>query len=145
MSAQDKDLFKAFMEEHYDEQNRIRYDKIDFIDEPGVGKIVWRRGTGDNVELLDIEVTSQRRTGQGTILLLRMLNSLKQNPPDSSIFGFTRTENVIAQEFYSAMGFTVQEITGLYPEGSAVLFTAGYNTLCAKWKDRLASVRKIYL
>ena len=98
------------------------------------GFIVWRPGTGNNVELLHIR-TFEKGKGWGKGLLDLMLNDLKRDPPYYSIFGFTRVGNLEAQKFYGALGFKLQEVNGLYKEGSAVLFWQSYKSLVERMKD----------
>lgn len=92
------------------------------------GFIVWRRATGDNVELLHIK-TYQPGQGTGRTLVLAMLLALKSNPPYDTVFGFTRTCNSGAQSFYQSMGFDMCEVLGVYADGSAVLFSQKYSRL----------------
>jgi GNAT superfamily N-acetyltransferase len=96
-------------------------------DEDGV--IGWRWGTGDNVELTHLRAT-QNRNGHGRRLLVGMLLALRAEPPYCTVFGFTRTGNLVAQEFYRAMGFTLTPVAGVYADGAAVLFSARYDDLC---------------
>lgn len=93
------------------------------------GSIRWSLGTGFNVELTYLK-TTEVRVGGGTRLLIQMLRSLKQLPPYHTVYGFTRTSNLSAQEFYQAMGFTLTAVNGVYKDGTAVLFSAVYADLC---------------
>lgn len=95
------------------------------------GYVVWRRGSGDNAELLHIRA-SELRQGRGRLLLRAMLIALKDAPPRDTVFGFTRASNEPAIAFYTAMGFRINLVWGLYEEGAAVLFSARYDRLCAK-------------
>lgn len=95
-------------------------------DETGV--IVWRYGTGRNVELLEIH-TNERGKGYGRQLVYRMLDRLKFDPPYHSVFGFTRVSNEEARAFYAALGFRLHEVPGVYADGRAVLFEAPYADL----------------
>ena len=92
------------------------------------GYIIWRRGTGDNVELLHIK-TVEKGKGFGRRLFYDMLTGLTLDPPYYSIFGFTRTSNEDAQAFYGALGFNLQSIEGLYKDGTAVMFWQSYEKL----------------
>ena len=92
------------------------------------GFIVWRPGTGDNTELLHIR-TFKKRKGYGKQLFLEMLELLKANPPYYSIFGFTRVDNIEAHNFYTALGFTLETINGLYHAGECRVFWAPYRSL----------------
>lgn len=91
------------------------------------GYVVWRRASGNNVELLHIRSS---RSGGGTALLLKMLKELLTNPPYATVFGFARVSNIQAREFYQRVGFTCSCVTGVYSEGSATIFSARYDDLC---------------
>lgn len=93
-----------------------------------VGFVVWRRGTGDNVELLHIRTFNPGR-GDGRRLFHIMLNRLATRPPYHSIFGFTRVGNEEAKAFYGALGFHLQIVEGLYAEGRATIFWQKYEVL----------------
>lgn len=99
------------------------------------GWIVWRRGTGDNCELLHIRAFEPRR-GHGRRLVRAMLDELehdRRHPlpgeppfPYHTVYGFTRVENEGARAFYAALGFVVQVVDGVYADGRAVLFSGEY-------------------
>lgn len=95
------------------------------------GFIVWRKSTGLNAELLHLKVFKPGN-GAGTTLLKHMLIELKDDPPYATVFGFTRTVNTSAQEFYRAMGFDLSPVRGVYDDGDAVVFSARYDDLCKK-------------
>ena len=101
----------------------------EFIQDQGF--IVWRLGTGNNVELLHIK-TFKKGKGYGRKLFYTMLDGLKQDLPYHSIFGFTRVGNSEARAFYGALGFWLQPVTGLYQEGSCILFCQGYDILTSE-------------
>lgn len=92
------------------------------------GFLVYRQATGDNVELLHIK-TYVTGVGTGRQLVLAMLEELKQRPPYCTVFGFTRTCNEASQKFYTALGFELTPVKGVYQDGSAVLFSQEYKTL----------------
>ena len=105
------------------------YSKPRYVFDKDKGFIVWRLGTGENVELLHIRASSQRR-GYGRSLFYLMLDSLKlEMTPYYSVFGFTRVSNDRAKEFYEAMGFNLQPIQGLYADGEAIMFWQEYSKL----------------
>ena len=101
-------------------QNYFTYDENGFI--------TWRLGTGKNVELLYLYVEVPRK-GTGTKLLKEMLSMLKENPPYSTVFGFTRTSNAPAIAFYEKMGFSLSRVEGVYADGEAMVFSAKYEDL----------------
>lgn len=124
------DRLKPVGKEFYEVKKRYLkpYSKPRYLFYPDRGFIVWRLGTGENVELLHIK-TQETRKGQGRGLLYEMLEELKSSPPYHSIFGFTRVSNQRAIDFYLAMGFNVQQIEGLYQDGQAVMFWQQYGVL----------------
>lgn len=91
------------------------------------GYIVWRWGTGDNIELTHIR--SIRKRG-GSNLLKAMLMKLLDNPPHTTVFGFTRYDNHRAKAFYLRCGFSLTDVTGIYEEGIATMFSAEFSKLC---------------
>lgn len=110
------------------------------------GFVVWRMGTGRNVELLHIRAWEIRQ-GHGTWLLDRMLWTIEQTPamqPYYSIYGFTRASNSRAISFYQAVGFHWQQVNGLYEDGVGVLFWRGFEDLLRARDLRIAKpTRKI--
>lgn len=106
-----------------------RYQHL-YVIRSASGYIVWRRGTGDNVELLYIKGTEK---GEGYRLFLSMLHALKRDPPyegKGTVFGFTRESNLNAMAFYDRQGFSLSRVRGVYAEGTAVCFSA-------RWVDLL--------
>lgn len=102
------------------------------------GFIVWRRGTGNNVELLHIR-TFQPGKGHGRGLVYHMLHQLAMHPPYHSVYGFTRTSNEDARKFYGALGFRLAPaVDGLYAAGGATLFWATYAELVREMNKYLA-------
>lgn len=92
------------------------------------GIIMWRLGSGDNAELLNLRVTKPRQ-GTGRLLLCEMLRRLLQEPPYATVFGFTRVSNTVAQEFYKAMGFELSHVKGVYADGEAIVFSQTFKEL----------------
>jgi ribosomal protein S18 acetylase RimI-like enzyme len=105
------------------------FQGCDWVFHPSRGYIVWRLGTGDNVELLHIR-TFTRGRGFGKELVKEMLKRLKDRPPYYSVFGFTRVSNEEAQAFYGALGFDLTPVSGVYKDGQAILFSGCFTTLC---------------
>ena len=85
-------------------------------------------GTGGNCEILHLRAYVVRQ-GAGRWLLKMMLSRLLRDPPYESVYGFTRTDNLVAQGFYEAMGFELSLVRGVYRDGSAVLFSQRYEKL----------------
>lgn len=107
------------------------YSTVHTYEHPGgAGYILWRVGTGGNVELLDLQVTATAQgSGVGTEMFQEMLRRLKYDPPYATVFGFTRTCNKAAQVFYQNLGFVLSPVHGVYADGTAVLFSASYDDL----------------
>lgn len=103
------------------------YQKVCYV-ELETGYIVWRRGTGDNIELLHLQAFVHRQ-GIGRLLVRTMLDKLKDDPPADTVFGFTRISLLDAVAFYHAMGFETTVVKGLYTEGVAVMFSQTYEKL----------------
>lgn len=69
--------------------------------------LVWREGSGDTIEIYDIAVASERRrTGIGRQLVGMLLKDYVP-PGVRLVWAVTRYTNLIAQEFYEALGFRV--------------------------------------
>ena len=94
------------------------------------GYIVWRLGTGESIELLQL-AASRLREGLGTELIQLMLTKLKDHPSCHSVYGFTRERMIHAQLFYIAMGFRLRRIPNHYREGGAIMFYQSLSTLLA--------------
>jgi hypothetical protein len=107
------------------------YTRIETRETPD-GYIVWRLGTGENIELLHLK---SFKDGGGFRLVRLMLNELLKTPPYSSVFGFTRIVNTEAHRFYEKCGFTLSMVDGIYADGRAVVFSAKFEKLCEKQLD----------
>ena len=92
---------------------------------PDVGFIAWQLSTGENVELLFIEVKNPGH-GQATFLVKEMCKEIK---PFNSVFVFRLASNETAGHFYRHLGFEEQVVKGLYRE-DAVLGVVSYKKLC---------------
>jgi len=78
------------------------------------GYLLWRWGTKNSIEIIDIFVESdKRKKGIGS----RMVNMLyKENP--EFIYAFTKSDNKTAQKFYAHCGMEkIGEIKGNYIYG----------------------------
>lgn len=74
--------------------------------------LYYRAGSGNTVEIYDICVGSERRTGVGRRLLMELFRELA---PTMSVWAFTRADNQIAHEFYEACGFRlISSLRGFY-------------------------------
>lgn len=90
------------------------------------GYIAWQVSTGENVEILFIEVDEQRK-GHATKLLKQFVATVK---PFNSVFVFRLASNEDAGFFYRSVGFKETLIQDLYKGVDAVLGVVNYNTLC---------------
>lgn len=96
------------------------------------GYIVWRKGTGDNVELLHIK---SLKPGGGTSLLRDMLEAVETY---HSVFGFCLRSNQRALDFYAANGFKLHYLgQSVYRDDATVLFVAPYAKLKVSIEKRL--------
>ena len=93
--------------------------------EDDFGYIVWQESTGNNVELLFIEVQEPGR-GYATELVRQMCKHIK---PFNSVFVFRLASNERAGHFYRKLGFKEQLVQELYKE-DAVLGVISYEELC---------------
>ena len=105
------------------------YQEVGYHVTAAGGYVVWRVGTGRNVELLHIHAAVP---GEGGVLVREMLRQLRARPPYATIFGFCLPDNARAKLFYLTMGFTLSPVQGVYDVGSALVFSARYDELCAK-------------
>lgn len=99
------------------------------------GFIAWQKGTGDNYELLWIEV-AEKGKGYGTILVTEMVRRIK---PYHTVFVFRQESNESAGYFYRHLGFIETVIPNLYKGGNAVLGVISYETLCQNLSTNLNS------
>ena len=93
--------------------------------EPDFGYIAWQESTGNNVELLFIEVKEPGK-GHATSLVKYMCQNIQ---PYNSVFVFRLASNEPAGHFYRKLGFEEILIKGLYKE-DAVLGVVSYKQLC---------------
>lgn len=80
--------------------------------------LVYRKGSGDTIEIYDIAVYSVRRVGNGTSLFKQLLKEVDEK----RIFAITRKENENAQHFYNKLGFKGYDLPDFYPDGNAMIF-----------------------
>lgn len=106
----------------------LPFEKTEHVYEYDRGFVVWRLGSGSNVELLHITAAEVRK-GHGRWLFYQMLDKLQEKPPYHSVFGFTAVSNKRALAFYDALGFEHQEVHGLYQAVPAALFWQSYEKL----------------
>lgn len=81
-------------------------------------RLWWRVGSGNTIEIVDIEVMSERRKGVGRKLVETLLNQLD---PDTRVYAITRVDNEIAMQFYEALQFrTVNILRRFYADEKCV-------------------------
>jgi len=72
------------------------------------GRLDYRKGSGRTIEIYDIVVRANRRTGIGRGLVTELFNRITDGLEDATlVWAITRSSNFIAQEFYEALGFRV--------------------------------------
>lgn len=108
------------------------FEKVWRIFIPDNGYIVWRLGTGGNIELLHIRVFELRK-GYATMLVRMMLEELKQHPPYHSVFGFAVASKPDIGEIYRHLGFETETIVGMYQSGGTIVFHQEYAKLCTHY------------
>lgn len=110
-----------------------RYMLIDSVSEPELqtinriamegGILEYRLGMGNVCEIYNIVVEeNQRRKGIGTRLLEGLEKRLKTTEY-SSIYLFTKEDNLEAREFYEARGFTGRDLPWFYGGTGAIIYT----------------------
>lgn len=110
-----------------------KFQNIDFIYLPEKGFIVWRPGTGENVELLHIRTFIYKK-GYAKDLIREMVGKLKENPPYYSIFGFALSSRENLRQIYQQLGFNISpDLPGPYKSSSSFLFYQSYNNLIKKY------------
>jgi len=81
------------------------------------GFIAWQMSTGENWEILFIEVAEPGK-GHGTEMLKRFVSAVE--PPFTSVFVFRLESNETAGHFYRHFGFKETRVDGLYKEGAVL-------------------------
>jgi ribosomal protein S18 acetylase RimI-like enzyme len=89
---------------------KIVLNKVDIL--------VYRKGSGNTIEIYDIAVYSERCVGNGSALFHKLLDEVKEK----RIFAITRKENENAQHFYNKLGFKGYDLPKFYPDGDAMIF-----------------------
>lgn len=72
-------------------------DQRDFLD--------YRQGSGKTIEIFDICVGSDRRTGIGRAMVYQLYKLVDSDT--TLVWAITRSSNFIAQRFYEELGFRV--------------------------------------
>jgi ribosomal protein S18 acetylase RimI-like enzyme len=68
--------------------------------------LVYRQGSGDTVEVYDIQICSERRHGKGRALINKLINE-KLPFGTRLVWAITRADNIIAKQFYESMRFRI--------------------------------------
>lgn len=107
------------------------YLDMDYIFVPEEGYVAWRRGTGENVEVLHIRAFKTGR-GLGVLLAQAMIYELKKNPPYYSVFGFGLASNLPPQKVWKKVGFDIEITKAPYKGGPAFLVSQSFEILVKK-------------
>lgn len=112
---------------HTIDELRPRLDKYQGLDMiyHEWGFIIWQTTTGENVEIVFIEVKEPRK-GHGTKLIEEMCEKIE---PFNSVIVFTKESNTIARAFYKKLGFKETIIEDLYYKENAVLCVIPFDKL----------------
>lgn len=116
----------------------IPFIGIHYIFWPTKGFIVWRKCTGENIELLHIK-TFNHNKGYAKELVKKMVKKIKKSPPYYSIsgFGLATPDRIHLKEVYKKLGFEVSDnIPGPYKGGPSFLFYQSYKKLKKKYLER---------
>jgi ribosomal protein S18 acetylase RimI-like enzyme len=107
-------------------------------DDHGIeAELVWRLGSGNNIEITEFGVFSEsnRRKGIGTRLLRASIDDMLEFSKAEGIallnvYLFCETRNAAARSFYESHGFKLQaQIGDMYEEeGGAVLYSINIAT-----------------
>lgn len=108
--------------EHYGSADYVWFDW---------GHVAWHFSTGENVELLFIQVRDPGK-GDGKRLIEAMCRRLigKGREPFNSVFSFRRTDNQEAERFYASLGFEQRDLgEGIYKGIGATVAWIGWRAL----------------
>lgn len=125
-----KVTYKEFLSKYIE-----KFRDIDFIYWPEKGFIVWRLGTGGNMELLHIRTFIPKK-GYAKELIGAMVKKIQNKPPYYSIFGFALSSRENLKEIYRQLGFNVTpDIAGPYKTSPSFLFYQSYEELKKKYVE----------
>lgn len=101
------------------------------------GYIAWRRGTGDNLEMLLTEA-SEKGQGFGTELFRKMIYKIEETKEDYypyyTVYDWILGERVPAQKFFEKLGFKLFHLGhSVYRDDDTILAVIPY----AKLKENL--------
>lgn len=89
-------------------QSKMVYEPVVIFLEDNRDFLVYREGSGGTIEIVDIVVNSERRKGKGKRLIELLMEKVQRKyPPETVVWAITRAENLIAQQFYEKLGFSV--------------------------------------
>ena len=107
------------------------YGSFDYIYWKNKGYLAWHLSTGENYEMLFLEV-KEKKKGVATQLFREFVKKVK--PPFNSVFAFRRADNKEAEMFYGKLGFKQMEIPGIYRWVSAVIMWIRFSELRRRCK-----------
>lgn len=105
-----------------------KYKAVRWLYETGTGAIAWHLGTGENHEILFLEVESAGN-GQGRRMLELYVREAAMEPPYESVYVFHLESNEKAAGFYEHMGFKKAGEAPIYRGQAAVLRVIKWNDL----------------
>lgn len=104
------------------------YQGVDYIYKKDLGYLAWHLGSGDNYEILFVEVAeTARRQGVGRELFREF--KARVTPPFHSVYVFHLKSNTHAAEFYKSLGFAESVECGIYRGEPAILRWVAFNKL----------------
>lgn len=80
--------------------------------------LYYRKGSGDTIEIYDIAVKSERRSGIGR----RMVEELLEKEKPERVFAITRRSNHVAQKFYQSLKMSGIKLPAFYPDEDAIMY-----------------------
>ena len=114
------------------------YGEAEVLYYPDVGYIAWHYGTGENIEMLFVEV-AERGRGRGRWLYREMVSQVRSSPrrrPYHSVYAFRLTTNHDAERFYLKMGWTQKDL-------GRCIYGGGDTTLMwITWENLLENLRE---
>jgi len=111
-------------------QERIKnYKEAQVFYKPGLGYIVWTMATGDNLEVLFVEVETPGQ-GQGKELykLWAAYIDVSGQSPYHSVIGYSLASNHRAKHFYCKLGWSQRNLgQSIYRDDDTVVMWCAWN------------------
>ncbi len=111
------------------------YGSFDYIYWEDKGYLAWHLSTGENYEMLFLEVKKKKK-GVATQLFKEFVDRVirEKKKPFNSVFAFRRADNKEAEIFYGKLGFRQLEIPGIYKWVGAVIMWIRFSELRKRCK-----------